>query len=419
VDVEELVDMEVRNSFARIFESFLHRQPLFKNKEALRHSYTPDELPHREEEINALATILAPALKGETPSNILIYGKSGTGKTIVSKFICRGLRETGKKYGVPISTVYLNCEVTDTQYRVLANLAKHFGENVPFTGWPTDKVYAAFKEAVDERRQNVIIILDEIDRLVSKGGDRVLYNLTRINSELQRARVSIIGISNNLKFTSYLDTRVQSSLGEEEIIFKPYNAKQLEDILKQRAELAFEPGVLDEYVIPLCAALAAREHGDARRALDLLRVSGEVAERENAEIITEIHVRKANEKIERDNVVEAVRTLPTQSKVLLYAVILLEERGTKFITTGKIYQVYKSLCRAVSIDSLTQRRISDLISELDMLGILNSTVISKGRYGRTREIKLEVPLKDIKRVVEEDIRLRSLSKFTLTQTRLI
>jgi cell division control protein 6 len=208
-------------------------------------------------------------------------------------------------------------------------------------------------------------------------------------------------------------------LGEEEIIFKPYNARQLEDILKQRAELAFEPGVLDEYVIPLCAALAAREHGDARRALDLLRVSGEVAERENAEIITEIHVRKANEKIERDNVVEAVRTLPTQSKVLLYAVILLEERGTKFITTGKIYQVYKSLCKAISIDSLTQRRISDLISELDMLGILNSTVISKGRYGRTREIKLEVPLNDIKRVVEEDIRLRSLSKFTLTQTRLV
>ncbi len=407
--------MEVKSSIARIFESVLRRQPLFRNKDALRHTYTPEELPHREEEISSLATILAPALRGETPSNVLIYGKSGTGKTIVSKFVCMELKEMSRRHGSPVSMVYLNCEVTDTQYRVLANLANSFGGEVPFTGWPTDKVYAAFKKAVEERGHNVIIILDEIDRLVSKGGDRVLYNLTRINSELRNSRVSIVGISNNLKFTDYLDTRVQSSLSGEEIVFKPYNAKQLEDILRQRAEIAFEPGVLDDYVIPLCAALAAREHGDARRALDLLRVSGEVAERENAEVITEKHVRKASEKIEKDNVVEAVRSMPTHSKILLYAVILLEESMAKFITTGRIYQTYRYLCREVAVDPLTQRRISDLLSELDMLGILNSTLISKGRYGRTREIKLAVPLSDIKRVVEEDPRLGRLSSLSLQQ----
>ncbi|MEE9594689.1 MAG: ORC1-type DNA replication protein [Candidatus Hydrothermarchaeales archaeon] len=411
--------MDFKTSFSGIFESILKKEPLFVNKEALRHSYTPSELPHREAEIRQLASILAPALKGETPSNILIYGKSGTGKTIVSKFLCHELKETGIKLGVNVAPVYLNCEITDTKYRVLATLAKSFGENVPFTGWPTDKVYSHLKEAADKSNQRIVVLLDEIDKLVGKDGDKVIYNLTRMNSELENARVSIIGISNDLKFTSYLDSRVQSSLGEEEVVFSPYNARQLEDILKQRAELAFKPGVLDEFVIPLCAALAAREHGDARRALDLLRVSGEVAERENDEVVTEIHVRRANEKIESDNIVEAVRTLPTQSKVLLYAIILLEERGDRSIYTGEIYDVYKKLCRSLSLDSLTQRRISDLISELDLLGILNSSVISKGRYGRTKEIKLEVSPMSIKLVLEDDTRLKSLAEFKLPQQRLI
>lgn len=411
--------MDLKSSLSGIFESILEKEPLFSNKEALRHSYTPTELPHREAEIRQIASILAPALRGETPSNILIYGKSGTGKTIVSKFICNELRETGLKLGIPVNAVYLNCEVTDTKYRVLANLAKNFGENIPFTGWPTDKVYGAFRDAVDKNNQRVILILDEIDKLVLNDGDKVIYNITRMNSELKNSRVSIIGISNDLKFTSYLDARVQSSLGEEEVVFSPYNARQLEDILRQRAEIAFKPVVLDEFVIPLCAALAAREHGDARRALDLLRVAGEVAERENASRVTDSHVRKANEKIESDNIVEAVRTLPTQSKLLLYSVIILEERGQRSITTGEVYDVYKGLSRSAALEPLTQRRISDLISELDMLGILHSSVISKGRYGRTKEIKLEVPSAEIKQVLEDDMRLKGLSDFKLPQKQLV
>ncbi len=413
--------MDFKSTFSGIFESLLDRQPLFKNKEALRHSYTPAELPHRESEVRQLAAALVPSLKGETPSNILIYGKCGTGKTIVSRFVCELLLETAEKrdYLYPVSTAYINCEITDTQYRILANLTKQFSEKrVPFTGWPTDKVYKSFLETIDKKKQCIVVILDEIDKLVGKQGDNIIYNMTRMNTELKNARVSILGISNDLKFVEYLDSRAQSSLGEEEIIFTPYNARQLEDILKQRAEIAFEPEILDEYVIPLCAALAAREHGDARRALDLLRVSGEVAERENAERITEEYVRSANEKIERDNTVEVVRTLPTQSKLLLYAVIQLDENGEGAINTGEAYDTYKRMCRAISLDILTQRRVSDLISELDLLGILNSRVVSRGRYGRTKEIKVELSPVGLRTVLEEDYRIKRLADFKLPQQRL-
>ncbi len=379
---------------------------MFRNKEVLRPSYTPEELPHRSQQINQLATVLVAALRGETPSNVFIYGKTGTGKTAVTRFVGKELQRTGQEKDKSVYFIYINCEVVDTQYRVLTHIANHFIEDwndrIPFTGWPTDEVYDKLKRKIDEKDGACVIVLDEIDKLVFKAGDDVLYNLSRINDDLARAKVSIIGISNDLKFTEFLDPRVKSSLGEEEIIFPPYDAEQLKDILKQRASAAFKEETLDEMVIPLCAALAAQEHGDARRALDLLRVAAELAERGGEKLIVEKHVRKAQNKIELDRVTEVVRTLPTQSKLVLLSTIIGEEAGTKGLTTGEVYDTYRELCQEVHMDVLTQRRVTDLISELDMLGILQARVISKGRYGRTKEIQMSVSLEETKTVLRED-----------------
>lgn len=405
-------------SIEGIFEKMLSVGNIFENREVLRPAYTPDYLPHRTNEVKSLAAILVSALRGETPSNVLMYGKTGTGKTAVAKHVGKELERTGELHGISCFVIYINCEVVDTQYRLLAFLARHFDKEIPMTGWPTDHVYAEFKEAIDAERRIAVIILDEVDKLVNKG-DEVLYNLTRINSDLKRAKVSLIGITNDLKFTEFLDPRVRSSLGEEEIIFPPYNANQLRDILYQRAEMAIKPGALDDTVIPLCAAYAAQEHGDARRALDLLRVSCELAERTRATKVLDIHVKQAQEKIETDRVVEVVKTLPTQSKLVLLSTLLLCNNSTESITTGEVYNIYKNMCRIVGIDILTQRRVTDLISELDMLGILNAIVISKGRYGRTKEISLSVPIQSTKKVLFEDYRLKPLEEYKLPyQTKL-
>ncbi|PQV42303.1 MULTISPECIES: ORC1-type DNA replication protein [Methanohalophilus] len=393
-----------------LFEELLETESLFKNKEVLRPAYTPENLPHRSNQINNIATVLVSALKGHTPSNILIYGKTGTGKTAVARYVGIELERKSDHLNVQCNVLYINCEVIDTQYRLLANLAKQFGEDVPMTGWPTDQVFFRFKEAVDTRKQVIIIILDEIDKLIKKGDD-VLYNLSRMNTDLKNARVSMIGISNDLKFTEFLDPRVKSSLGEEEIIFPPYDAEQISDILRQRAAIAYKENSMDDMVIPLCSAFAAQEHGDARRALDLMRVAGEIAEREKKNIIEEEHVRQAQEKIEVDRIVEVIRTLPTQSKLALYSVMLLRNNGHRNVTTGEVYNVYRQLCRNVDTDILTQRRVTDLISELDMLGILNAIVVSKGRYGRTKEIILSVPVESTKKVLLEDYRLNMLADF--------
>jgi cell division control protein 6 len=457
-DATNAADRTQTDTSQGLFDDLLSGDPIFENKDVLRPSYTPNQLPHRNDQINNMATVLVGALRGETPSNILIYGKTGTGKTASAKFVSNELESTSQKYDVPCEVEYINCEVTDTQYRILAQLANTFieaneqhietrlddlrdlkqraetnpaaldgsdfesigaietrieeleadlaeFEPVPMTGWPTDRVYSTFFDAVDYHERVVVIMLDEIDKLVQKSGDDTLYNLSRMNADLDNSRVSIMGISNDLKFTEFLDPRVKSSLGEEEIVFPPYDAPQLRDILTARAKIAFEDDTLSEDVIPLCAAFAAQEHGDARRALDLLRTAGELTERGQTERVGEDHVREAQEKIEIDRVVEVVRTLPTQSKVVLFAVIVLERNGAQNINTGEVYNIYRRLCEEIDADVLTQRRVTDLISELDMLGIVNAVVVSKGRYGRTKEMNLSVPIDETETVLTSDSRL--------------
>jgi cell division control protein 6 len=392
-----------------LFEDLINDGRIFAHKEVLRSTYIPQRLPHRWEQIKALADILSSALKGETPSNILIFGKTGTGKTSTVKYVSKELEAMAQKTGAKCSIIYINSEVFDTQYRVFAYLARIFNKRVPMIGWPTDMVYSEFKTGLDAEERRVIITLDEVDKLASKG-DEALYNLSRINGELENARVSLIGISNDLTFTDLLDPRVKSSLGEEEIIFPPYNAEQLKDILYARADTAFYADVLEYAVIPLCAALAASEHGDARRALDLLRLSGEIADRSGARTVTEEHVRQACEKLEMNCVTEVVKTLPLQSKIVLSSVYLLcKERNKRRFSSGEVYTMYRRVCNQIDMDPLTQRRVTDFVAELDILGLINAVIVSKGRYGRTKEISLSVPAECVQPVLQEDYKLKALS----------
>ena len=384
---------------------------IFKNRAVLSPDYIPDKLPHREREIRALGSIVAQALKGERPSNVFIYGLTGTGKTAVTLYVLKRLEAKARELGAPVSYIYVNCRQRDTPYKVLAEIASALGVRVPFTGLSTAEVYSRIVRRLRRLRGHVlIVVLDEIDWLVKRKGDDLLYKLTRIGYELglEAAKVSIIGVTNDVKLVEMLDARVRSSLGEEEIVFPPYNAKQLEDILRERAELAFNPGVLEPDVIPYCAALAAREHGDARRALDLLRVAGELAEREGAERVTREHVKKAWVEIERDRVREVVATLPLHAKLVLLAILELTAEGRSYTTTGELYETYSALTSKLGIERVTQRRVSDIIAELDMLGVISARVVSRGRYGKTRMITLSVDPRAVREALSEDPMLQSL-----------
>jgi len=401
-----------QNVLDDVFNKFLNNPGIFKDREVLRHDFIPDYLPHREAQIRRIGEVVAPLLRGSRGSNLFLYGKTGTGKTAVVKYVLKQLIEKCREVGAPVNVSYVNCRLAGTHYRVLARMGEAVEVDIPFTGLATQEVFDRFKSGLDAWVLSLIVVLDEIDALVKTRGDALLYELTRVNESLKSSQISLIGISNDLGFKEFLDPRVLSSLSEEELVFRPYTAPELLDILQERARIGFNEGVLADGSLNLCAALAAAEHGDARRALDLLRVAGELAEREGAAQVVEDHVRRAQEKIEEDRLLVVLKTLPMHSKLVLCSVYMFRKSSSTGAITGDVYEVYRELCEQLGVRPLTQRRVSGLINELDIAGILNARVVSMGRYGRTKKVRLGIPRNTIRSVYSEDEYMAVLLKYT-------
>jgi cell division control protein 6 len=385
-----------------IFQRAKEGKALFVDRRVLTPEYVPDKLLFREQQINTIAEVLSPILHGSKPSNLLLYGKTGTGKTAVARYVLSRLKAevSGKK----LTVAYVNTRISGTEYRTLSELAQAFGLTIPFTGLSIGEVMSRIVRELQATGARAIFVMDEIDYLVKIFGDGILYEFTRINDRIAPASLTLIGISNDLKFKDLLEPRVLSSLGEEETVFPPYTVEELREILRERAFAAFRKGIFSESAINLCAAMAGTEHGDARRAVDLLRIAGEVAEREGLQSIDDTCVKKASEKMEHDRVEEALRSLPIHNKIILMAVSRFET-GTN---TGEVYLAYTSLSKKLSTEALTQRRVSGILAELDLLGLVEASVVSKGRRGRTKRIRLLIPQETLAKTLLEDPALSAL-----------
>jgi archaeal cell division control protein 6 len=400
-------NLMVGGSLSGFFEDFLTKESLFLNRKILTTSHKPVEILHREIEIEKIAGILAPSLKVEKPSNLLIYGNTGTGKTLTVKHVTSYLVNTASKKDIPLTSLFVNCKikrVADTEYRLISQLSRLLGKQTPPTGMPTDEIYKTFYSAIEERGGVIIVILDEIDQLISRAGDNVLYNLTRVNEDLNKSQICLVGISNDTCLMDNVDVRVKSSLCEEDVLFAPYNAMQLQDILKERAKAGFKEGAIGPGVIEKCSAYIAREHGDARKAIELLRVSGELAERAKQKQIVVENLDDAEKKLERDKVLDIVKSQPRQFQTVLLS-ILYSWKDSSQLFTGEVYSLYRKLCFKIGLRPLTQRRVSDIIGEYESMGIISTRTLSKGRYGRTREVNISIPTSTIpltKKILEEE-----------------
>lgn len=377
---------------------------LITNREILHFTYIPNTIPHRNSEQEQITQTLIPILKHSRPSNLLVYGKPGTGKTLVVKKILSQIQKRVEKTNFPIKLVYANSKEETTLYGLLVSFGRELGlgeKELPSTGLAISEVFKRLLKSIEENHYNVVFVIDEIDHLVhliSKTGNDVLYQLTRANERLKKATLTLVGISNDLTFKERLDPRVISSLGEEEIVFTNYTVEQLKKILEDRIQLAFIKDAIEESSLNLCAAMAGREHGDARRAIDLLRVAGEIAEREQSNIVKEEHVRKASQKIEEDKETTALRSYPLHEKLLIIAVM----KASGF-STGEIYTAYKSLCKVIRQKELTQRRITQMLSDVELSGIITGKIIHQGIHGRTKKYKLTISPEMVKNTFKDEL----------------
>ena len=393
----------------RLLDAAESGKSIIKNREILHFTFIPDIIQHRNSEQEKVTQSLLPILKKSRPSNLLVYGKTGTGKTLVVKKVISKIQDRVEKSNFPIKLVYSNSKEETTLYGLLVSFGRQLGltdKELPSTGLAISEVFKRILNNITEKKLNVIFVIDEIDylaQLISKTGKDILYQLTRANERLTQRSLTLVGISNDLTFKERLDPRVISSLGEEEIVFTNYNVDQIKKILNERINQAFIPNSVSDSALNLCAALAGGEHGDARRAIDLVRVAGEIAERQQSEVVTKEHVREASQKIEENKEETSLRSYPLHEKLVILAII--KAGGS---STGEIYSSYKALCKTVGRDELTQRRITQMLSEIELSGIISGRLINQGIHGRTKKYKLTISPEMIKKTFKDDLTLQDI-----------
>ncbi|NWJ89975.1 MAG: cell division control protein Cdc6 [Thaumarchaeota archaeon] len=371
---------------------------IIKNPNVLRHDYIPNRILHRNKQQELVTQSLIPLYQKSIPPNLLVYGKPGTGKTLVVNKVLKQIQDRVDKNSYRIKIAITNAKDQSNLYNVLVDLGRQLGLKskktpndklwLPSTGLSISEVFNRILYIIEKNKINTVFVIDEIDhlaKLVDKTGKDILYSITRANLKLKNGSLSLVGISNDVRFKEELDPRVISTLSEEEIVFPAYETNEIKEILEDRVPIAFEENVVSAGALNLCASMACRQHGDARRAIKLLNVAAKTAELNQANLITDEHVRLASQRIEVDKESQQLDAFSLHEKLLVITIM-----KSPNISTGDIYSAYKSLCKIIHQNELTQRRITQMLSEIELSGLISGRMIHQGIHGNTKKFNLTV-----------------------------
>src|SRR6056297_106762 len=364
--------------------------PIFKQKQILKKDEMPDKIFHRDDEIQQYTIALEDIIVGHDPNNVFIYGPTGVGKTAVTLWMRNKLKEKAAETGVPLNVVGpINCRNYKSAYALATALVNDFrppDDQLPNSGYSTDKVFDFLYQEIEHVGGNVLIILDEIDNIPPDARNDFLYELPRAeaneNTPISEAKIGLIGISNDLKFVDVLEPKVKSTLGEREIKFGPYDANELQDILEYYAGIAFRDGVLEEDVVPLAAAFSAQERGDVRQGKRILEKAGEYARMSDGNVVTEEHVRQATETIETDELLDYFEDDLSSQQALTYLATTLAiiEPGHE-ATTKRIYNLYSSIAESSGRPIKSECKLYEFLDQLSMQGLVRSAEQNLGIKG--------------------------------------
>ncbi|MFN7991824.1 MAG: AAA family ATPase [Candidatus Micrarchaeia archaeon] len=375
------------------FDKILSEKSIFRDLSVLSPHYVPKELPFRDQQLHEIMSVLSPALRGQKPRNLIIYGKTGTGKTCTTKKVMEAFVAAVGGKGASIH--YVNCRIYNSRYRILQKILKAYMPELEKAGFGLPFLYEKLIEIASNGEQ-LLIVLDEIDMI--KDLDELVYTLTRSNDEIKKGGVSIIGISNKLSFKDSLDPRSKSSLYETEMIFQPYTAEQLQRILEQRISEGFMEDVVEPSAINLASAITSQESGDARYALKLLNKAGEMVQQAGRRKLTDEDVEAARKRVEVDLTLETINTLPDMHQLVLYSIAVLSTSGSRysrlegvengFLFSGEVYEEYERSCKSARKRPRSSRWYKEYLNDLEMLGLIVTTPSGKGVRGQTTLIKI-------------------------------
>jgi len=362
-------------------------ETIFEEKVVLTEEHNPDEILKRDEEISQYRDALKDVLFGRPPQNVFVYGKAGLGKTAVTTYMMSALAEEVEtrdqadelfvhKENCNKSTVY------QTVRSLINDMRDEEEESFPKRGLGLGNAFESLYEKLDALGGTHLFIFDEIDHL--DDADTLLYELprARANEHITEAKVGVIGISNNYTFRQELSPKVKDTLMEAEISFRPYDANALRAILSQRAVDALRSDSYDDAAIAKAAALAARDTGSARQAIDLLREAGNLAERDGSYYIDEDHIDHAKQVVQRGRLSNKIRDQTTHSQLVLETLARMAQRGELPARSKEIRRQYEEVAIARGTEPLTTlKSIQSHLSDLTMLGFLKRTERNEGLSG--------------------------------------
>jgi cell division control protein 6 len=361
---------------------------IFKDQSKLSFDYVPEELPHRDKQYQQLMTLFQPVLSSPRTQNAFITGGIGTGKTVLSKRFCEDLRKHAIEHGKNVDYVHINCRLQKSDNDVILKILTHFDQWLPVRGLSLSERLNTLRRHLDTKQIHLIVVLDEADVLIKKSGSDLIYALTRFGEEERKLKglVSVILISQKYAL-DYLDPSTLSTFKRTNVIkLGKYTESELFDILEQRVELAFQPGVVQPGVTDMIATMAA-PYGDARLAIEFLEGAGQAAVNEGADSVMPEHARIAKAHI-RPYIDETMFAGLDAHQLLTLLSIARTIRHEAYVTTGKVEDMYKVICEEYGTVARGHTRFWTYLKELDAQGVIHTRRSGEGMAGQTTLISL-------------------------------
>jgi len=357
----------------------------------------------REKQLGRIISHLTPVLDGVHPNSALIFGPTGAGKTVTLMHVLSTFERVAETKGVMFRYSYIDLTSPKTYFGALNEVAISIDSSCKKyrKGIPIEYMQAQIVESLGNYDGYLSLLIDEADN-IRPNPDGFLTFLAKTLPRKVSCRLILVLLTNRLDWDKTFDPRILSFLKKTDIIFEPYDALDLLEILKLRVEKALDKSKVEQASLKKVAALASRETGDARKAVELLAKAVKVAE-ETTGLLTEKEVDIAADRLEIDKTEELIKALATQQRIALKSCYCALSRGTKKTSTGQAYQFYGNICHQERLSPLTQRRFSEIMSFLDLYGLINARVVSKGRYGNTREISSSLPREVVERFLSSGV----------------